>query len=100
MSFLDLVGLGALMGRTSGRPEVAIGLIDGPVATGHADLAGGHLREMSGNNGAICTQANSLACLHGTFVAGMLSAKRDSPAPAICPECTLLIRPIFTEATS
>lgn len=40
------------------------------------------------------------ACLHGTFVAGILSAKRNSPAPAICPNCTLLIRPIFTEAAS
>jgi hypothetical protein len=24
-----------------------------------------------------------------------LSAKRGSPAPAICPGCTLLVRPIF-----
>ena len=28
---------------------------------------------------------------------GVLSAKRDSPAPAICPGCTLLVRPIFKE---
>lgn len=100
MSYLDLVGLSALMERTSGRPEVTIGLIDGPVATRHADLAGGQLREISGNSGAVCNRADSLACLHGTFVAGMLSAKRGSPAPAICPNCTLLIRPIFTETTS
>ena len=25
---------------------------------------------------------------------------RNSPAPAICPDCTLLIRPIFAEATT
>jgi subtilisin family serine protease len=30
-------------------------------------------------------------------VAGILSAKRDSAAPAICPNCTLLIRPVFAE---
>ncbi len=41
-----------------------------------------------------------MACLHGTFIAGILSAKRNSLAPAICPNCTLLIRPIFTETTS
>jgi subtilisin family serine protease len=41
-----------------------------------------------------------MACLHGTFVAGILSAKRSSFAPAICPDCTLLIRPVFTEATA
>ena len=97
---LDLVKLTALMERTSGSPEVKIGLIDGPVVTQHPDLAGEHLREIPGNNGATCTQANSTACLHGTFVAGILSAKRNSPAPAICPNCTLLIRPIFAEKTT
>ena len=97
---LELVKLTALMERTSGSPEVKIGLIDGPVVTQHADLVGEHLREIPGNNGATCTEANSTACLHGTFVAGILSAKRNSLAPAICPNCTLLIRPIFTETTS
>ena len=48
---------------------------------------------------ATCTQADSTACLHGTFVAGILSAKRNGSAPAICPDCTLLVRPIFSEAT-
>jgi subtilisin family serine protease len=97
---LDLVKLTALMEITSGRPELIIGLIDGPVVTRHPDLVGGHIREIPGNNGATFTQANSAACLHGTFIAGILSAKRNSPAPAICPNCTLLIRPIFTETTS
>jgi subtilisin family serine protease len=97
---LELVKLTALMERTSGSPEVKIGLIDGPVVTQHPDLAGEHLREIPGKNGGSCTQANSAACLHGTFVAGILSAKRNSPAPAICPSCTLLIRPIFAETTS
>src|SRR5215813_726885 len=100
MGPLDLVKLTALMDRTSGSPEVKIGLIDGPVVTRHPDLAGEHLREIPGNNGGTCTQANSTACLHGTFVAGILSAKRTSPAPAICPNCTLLIRPIFAETTA
>lgn len=99
MDPLDLVKLTALMERTSGSPEVKIGLIDGPVATQHTDLAGEFLREIPGNNGATCTQANSTACLHGTFVAGILSAKRNSLAPAICPNCTLLVRPIFAELT-
>lgn len=87
------------MKRTRGSPEVKIGLIDGPVVTRHADLAIDYLHEIPGNNGAACTQANSAACLHGTFVAGILSAKRNSPAPAICPDCSLLIRPIFSETT-
>src|SRR5882672_5068517 len=100
MNRLDLVKLTGLMERTGGSPEVKIGLIDGPVVTLHPDLAGEHLCEIPGNNGATCAQANSTACLHGTFVAGILSAKSNSPAPALCPNCTLLVRPIFAEATS
>jgi subtilisin family serine protease len=100
MDPLNLAKLSALMERTSGSPEVKIGLIDGPVATRHPDLAVEHLHQMPGNNGGVCTQANSMACLHGTFVAGILSANRNSPAPALCPNCTLLIRPIFSETTS
>lgn len=100
MGPLDLVKLTALMERSSGSPDVKIGLIDGPVVARHADLASENLREIPGTNGATCTQVNSAACLHGTFVAGILAAKRNSPAPAICPNCTLLIRPIFAEAAS
>jgi len=85
------------MERTTGSPDVKVGLIDGPVVTQHLDLSGDRLHEIPGKNGAACTQANSTACQHGTFVAGILSAKRGSPAPAICPDCTLLIRPIFAE---
>ena len=100
MDALDLVKLTALMERTSGSAEVKIGLIDGPVMTRHPDLAGEHLREIPGKNGSACVQASSTACLHGTFVAGILSARRSSPAPAICPNCTLLVRPVFSEVTS
>src|SRR5690242_8295248 len=97
---LELAKFTALMERTSGSPDVKIGLIDGPVATEHPDLASENLHEIPGHNGATCTQANSTACLHGTFVAGILTARRNSPAPAICPDCTLLIRPIFSETTT
>ena len=79
MSPLELVKLTALMERTSGNPEVKIGLVDGPVVAQHAELAGEHLREIPGKNGAMCTQANSTACIHGTFIAGILSGKRNSP---------------------
>jgi subtilisin family serine protease len=100
MDSLDLVNLTTLMERTSGSPEVKIGLIDGPVVTEHPDLTREHLREIPGHHGTACAQASSTACMHGTFVAGILSARRDSPAPAICPNCTLLVRPIFAEVIS
>jgi subtilisin family serine protease len=74
-----------------------VGLIDGPVALSHADLAAAKIREIPGRLRGTCNRANSAACVHGTFVAGILSAKRSSVAPAICPDCTLLVRPIFAE---
>jgi len=88
------------MERTEGSPEIIIGLIDGPVAMDHPDLTTENIREIPGLWSGACTLTNSLACMHGTFVAGILSAKRGSDAPAICPNCTLLVRPIFTETSS
>lgn len=100
MSPLELVKLTALMARTSGSHEAKIAMIDGPVVTQHPDLIAEHIHEIPGGNGASCKQTNSTACLHGTFVAGILCGKRSSAAPAICPNSTLLVRPIFAETLS
>jgi subtilisin family serine protease len=97
---LDLVKLTTLMEITSGRPDVTIGLIDGPVAVSNPDLVRENIREAPGKISGSCVQSQSIACAHGTFVAGILCAKRNSGAPAICPGCTLLVRPIFSETTS
>jgi subtilisin family serine protease len=97
---LGLVALTPLMELTSGQPEIIIGLVDGPVAADHPDLATVNVRELPGGSGAMCVQTGSTACMHGTFVAGILSAKRGSAAPAICPRCTLFVRPIFPEAVA
>jgi len=94
---LELVNLTPLMELTSGSPEIAIGLVDGPVAMNHPDLATENVREVPGSAAGTCARATSFACRHGTFVAGILFAKRSSTAPAICPDCTLLVRPIFSE---
>src|SRR6266481_4207714 len=100
MTALELAKLLPLMARTTGRPEVTIGLIDGPVANGHPDFERRNIRELRGANGGGCALSGSAACKHGTFVAGILLAKRGSTAPAICPGCTLLVRPIFPETNS
>jgi subtilisin family serine protease len=86
------------MELTSGRSEIVIGLIDGPVATHQPDLARENIRELNGTQQGSCSQTKSVACMHGTFVAGILCAKRNSAAPAICPDCTLLVRHIFIES--
>jgi subtilisin family serine protease len=97
MCNLELVKLRNLMSLTSGIPDIKIGLIDGPVALGHHDLVvNARIREIPGKTIA-CTRPVSRACSHGTFVAGMLNGKRGTRTPAICPNCTLLVRPIFSE---
>jgi subtilisin family serine protease len=100
MDPLDLVKLTPLMQRTGGRAELKVALIDGPVTMDHPDLAGQNIREVTGRRTGTCSRASSVACMHGTFVAGILSGKRGSAAPAICPDCTLLVRPIFSETVS
>ena len=97
MTPLEVIKLTPLMERARGRGEVKIGLIDGPIVLDHPDLAGATIHEIAGKANSACTQTRSTACQHGTFVAGILSARRGSAAPAICPDCTLLVRSIFAE---
>jgi subtilisin family serine protease len=99
ISPLALVRLAEVMERTEGSPNVAIGLIDGPIAAGHPDLAGARIREIPGKAAGMCARATSAACQHGTFVSGILCARRGAPAPAIAPGCALLLRPIFDETS-
>ena len=119
MGALDSLGLIPLMQQTAGSERLTIALIDGPVDISHPDLAGA--RFIDGNAGQPRQPAHDPmrgpmrdstrdsmrdstpgianhppAYLHGTFIAGMLVARRGSAAPAICPACPLLVRPIFT----
>jgi subtilisin family serine protease len=96
---LAAVGLIPVMEKTAGGPEIRAALIDGPVAADHPDLATENIRSLSTATGAT-TSGNGVALAHGTYVAGILAARRGSGAPAICPGCTLLVRPIFLETAS
>ncbi len=94
-SALDVVRLAPLMERSEGDDRVRIGLIDGPVVVNHPDLSAGKIQIIRPDGD--CRDRGGIACLHGTFIAGVLSAKRGTLAPAICPDCTLLVYPIFHE---
>jgi subtilisin family serine protease len=98
MNPLRLVTLDQVMRLSVGRPDVKIGLIDGPVAREHPDLHRENIRYVGGEERSACQRPESVACAHGTFVAGLLCARRDVAVPGICHSCTLLVRPIFTEA--
>jgi hypothetical protein len=47
MTSLELVKLRELMKLTSGRPEIAVAMVDGPIAVGHTDLARTSIRDVS-----------------------------------------------------
>jgi subtilisin family serine protease len=97
MEALELVRLTPLMQLSSGRPEITVALIDGPVWMDRADLWSANVQHLGNHLPATCTRPSSTACTHGTFVAGILTARRGSRAPAICPGCTLLVRAVFSE---
>jgi hypothetical protein len=67
---LDRVSLSRLMERTAGRPEVVVGLIDGPVAD-HPELATESIRSLAPRGPS--KRASEAARAHGTYVAGILS---------------------------
>lgn len=100
MDPLQIININSLMAVTSGRPEIVIGIIDGPVEVSHPDLQGARLQTVSPASGARCKAVEIPACQHGTFIAGMLYARRGSQAPAISPDCTVMLRPIFCEVAS
>ena len=93
---LDLVTLTPLMARTSGSRQVVVALVDGPVLTSHPDLAA-NVRALSGRTPDRHAQFTARDYQHGTFTAGILCARRGSPAPAICPGCELLVNPVPVE---
>lgn len=95
---LALVGLPDLMELTRGHADVIVGLLDGPVMVDHPDLASGNITSLAAGP-AGCREPACSSCAHGTFIAGILAARRGSGAPAIAPDCTILIRPIFSERT-
>ena len=87
------------MQRSSGAPDVMVGMIDGPIFLDHPDLAARNIHVLDNGSGE-CSLRESIACQHGTCVAGILWGRRGSAAPAICPDCSYLLRPIFPESSS
>jgi subtilisin family serine protease len=101
MNAFEMVALSRLMQLTIGRPEIVIGLIDGPVfmkeGTGWSKNV---VQHASSGVHSTCARPSSAACVHGTFVASVLASTRGGSAPAICPGCTLLLHSIFPETVS
>jgi hypothetical protein len=93
----DQINLRPIMDISSGSPGVAIGMIDGPVDFSHPALRRSKIRTANDSQLVACRKAKSIACVHGTFVAGIICAMRGLSAPAICPSCEVILYPIFPE---
>lgn len=94
---MDLIRIDPLMQASTGAPEVRIGIVDGPVEASVQALQNASIRVVGDTVEPACKATASLACAHGTFVAGLLAAGREQGVPGLCPGCTFLIRPIFCE---
>jgi subtilisin family serine protease len=97
MDPLVLTRLQPLMEDSSGRSDIVIGLIDGPVDLEHPAFRQSRIRTIRESQSIACRDASSIACSHGTFVAGILCAKRALSAPGICPNCEIILKPVFSE---
>ena len=97
MEPLTLTKIQNLMNFSKGDPSIKIALIDGPVYIDHPAFESSIIKTVNESELVKCRYADSIACIHGTCIAGILCAKRGVSAPAICPDCTLLLRPIFSD---
>lgn len=88
---LGMAGLTRLLEATCGSPEVTVGMIDGPVLLDHPDLREAAAYQLPGSR----RPQDAAEYEHGTFIAGMLFARRGAAAPAICPGCRFVLRAIF-----
>jgi PatG C-terminal/Subtilase family/PatG Domain len=77
--------------------DFLVAVIDGPCeVAGLSDV----LERLPTQIGAQqCDAARDNGCAHGTFVIGLLGARRDAVVPGLCPDCRLLHIPLsFDEA--
>ena len=100
MQALKQVNLQLLKAVSRGSPHISIGVIDGPVDLDHPAFYKSQIRTVKESQLVACKSADSISCIHGTFVVGMLSGKQGSQATAICPDCKIILRPIFNDSNT
>jgi hypothetical protein len=77
---------------------VPVAVIDGPY---DATALSGILAQAPvslGDGG--CSVYPNAACNHGTFIMGMLGARRDASIPGLCPDSKLVHIPLFVDKTA
>jgi subtilisin family serine protease len=97
MDPLNQTKLHSLMNLSRGISGVIVGVVDGPVDFSHPALRESKIRTVNNSQLVECKKANNIACMHGTFVAGIFCAMRGLSAPSICPGCEVILYPIFSD---
>jgi hypothetical protein len=82
----------------SGASAVVVAVIDGPYDAAALSRVLAHA-PVSLGPGACGASPNS-ACDHGTFIMGLLGARRNALIPGLCPDCRLVHIPLFIDVNS
>jgi hypothetical protein len=77
---------------------VPVAVIDGPYDPG--GLSGILAAQPVSLGNASCSFNQNSACMHGTFVTGLLGARRNAPIPGLCPDSKILHVPLFVDSHS
>lgn len=86
-------GLQQLWTETTGRSEICVAVLDGPVDLSHDCFDGSLLTSLE--TVAANQSATGAAAAHGTHVAGVVFAQHTSSLTGIAPGCRGLIIPVF-----
>jgi Subtilase family/PatG C-terminal len=84
--------------RASTAGVVPVAVIDGPYDPGALSDILAEQPVSLGN--ASCSLNPNSACIHGTFVTGLLGARRNAPIPGLCPDSKILHLPLFIDSHS
>jgi Subtilase family/PatG C-terminal len=85
----------SVISQASRAEAVPMAVIDGPYDPG---ALSGILAEQPVSLGnASCNVNPNSACVHGTFVMGLLGARRSAPIPGLCPDSKILHVPLFVD---
>jgi PatG C-terminal/Subtilase family len=82
--------------KRGAAPRIAV--IDGPYSA--TALSTVMAKQPASLGKAYCGSRPGSACIHGTFILGLLGARKDAPIPGLCPDCELLHISFFADQDS
>jgi len=93
-----MIGVNPGIDDESGASAVAVAVIDG--AYDEAALSRVLAQAPVSLGHGACGASPNSACDHGTFIMGLLGARRDALIPGLCPDCRLVHIPLFIDVNS